>query len=78
MIQATTGWTQEAVAKCVSTVLRSRRSVRAFRPKPLQRELVEEILEEAASAPSGANIQPWRVYVVSGGVKAELADALVA
>lgn len=69
---------QQAVAACVSSVLRSRRAVRAFRPLPLDRKLVEEILEDAATAPSGANVQPWRVYVVSGRAKDELAAALVA
>ena len=64
-----------AIAQCVSKVVRSRRAVRAFRPLPLDRKLVEDILEDAATAPSGANIQPWRVYVVSGSVKDELADA---
>ena len=79
MIQtAMTEWSQEAVARCVSTVVRSRRAVRAFKPQPLRREIVEEILEDAAAAPSGANIQPWRVYVVSGAVKDELADAMLA
>ncbi len=78
MIQAATGWSRQAVAECVSTVVRSRRSVRAFTPQPLGRELVEDILEDAAAAPSGANIQPWRVYVVSGAVKDGLAGALVA
>jgi nitroreductase len=75
---AATEWSQEAIARCVSTVVRSRRAVRAFKAQPLGRELVEEILEDAACAPSGANIQPWRVYVVSGTVKDELATALVA
>jgi nitroreductase len=78
MVQAATEWSQEAVARCVATVVRSRRSVRAFRAQPLRRELVEAILEDAACAPSGSNTQPWRVYVVSGKVKDELADALVA
>ena len=68
----------EAVAQCVSTVMRSRRAVRAFRQQPVGRELVEAILEDAASAPSGANIQPWRVYVVGGTVKQALGDALLA
>jgi nitroreductase len=77
MVQAATEWSQEAIAKCVATVVRSRRAVRAFKADPLRRELVEEILEDAACAPSGANIQPWRVYVVSGEIKDELADALV-
>src|SRR5213595_3812386 len=77
MVQTAIEWSQEAVARCVATVVKSRRAVRAFRPEPLRRELIQEILEEAATAPSGANIQPWRVYVVSGAVKDELANVLV-
>lgn len=77
MAVTATGWTQEAIARCVAGVVRSRRAIRAFKAEPLPREVVEEILEDAASAPSGANIQPWRVYVVSGAIKDELADALV-
>ncbi|MDM0065361.1 nitroreductase [Variovorax sp. J31P207] len=71
-------WAQEAVAQCVASVVRSRRAVRAFKQKPLERKLVEEILSDAATAPSGANVQPWRVYVVTGAAKEELAAALVA
>lgn len=71
-------WRRELASRCVSMVMRSRRAVRAFKAQPLSRELVEEILEDASFAPSGANIQPWRVYVVSGSVKAELAGSLTA
>lgn len=78
MEQSAFEWSQEAMARCVATVLSSRRSVRAFRAEPLHRELVEEILEEAATAPSGANIQPWRVYVVSGAIKDAVVAGLVA
>lgn len=78
MAHAATHGPRAAVAQCVSAVVRSRRSVRAFKREPLRRELVEEILDDAATAPSGANIQPWRVYVVNGAVKDELAQALVA
>jgi nitroreductase len=77
MAQTANEWPQEAIARCVTTVLCARRSVRAFKPQALGRDLVEEILEEAATAPSGANTQPWRVYVVSGAIKDELARALV-
>lgn len=69
---------QHAIAQCVATVVGTRRSVRAFKPTPLDRAVVEQILEEASTAPSGANIQPWRVYVVTGAIKDELADILVA
>lgn len=78
MAQTSIEWSQEAIAQCVSSVVRSRRSVRAFMPTPVPRELVEAILDDAASAPSGANIQPWRVHVLGGAVKDELANALVA
>ncbi len=78
MTQTAMAWSQDAVARCVAGVVNARRSVRAFRPEPLRRELVEQILADAATAPSGANIQPWRVYVVSGAVKEELTDILVA
>jgi nitroreductase len=77
MVHAEARESPEAIARCVSAVVRSRRSVRAFKPDPLRRELVEGILEDAASAPSGANIQPWRVYGLGGVVKDELAHALV-
>src|SRR3954471_5255422 len=73
----TSEWSQEAIAQCVSSVVRSRRAVRAFKPEPLRRALVEDILQDASAAPSGANIQPWKVYVVSGAVKLALTDALV-
>jgi len=53
-------------------VLRARKSVRAFKPDPVPRALVEEILEMAARSPSGTNVQPWKVHVVAGGKRAEL------
>jgi nitroreductase len=71
-------WSQPDIARCVGKVLRQRKAVRAFRPDPLSRELVHDILAEASTAPSGANIQPWRVYVLAGQPLKALADALVA
>jgi nitroreductase len=71
-------WPQADIARCVGNVLRARKAVRAFRPDPLGRELVHDILAEASTAPSGANIQPWRVYVLAGAPLKELGDALLA
>ncbi|WP_423200648.1 Nitroreductase NfnB (plasmid) [Cupriavidus sp. H19C3] len=78
MVQTADKLSQDAIAQCVASVVSSRRAVRAFKPDPVRRETVEQILQEAATAPSGANIQPWRVYVVTGAVKDELARLLVA
>ena len=44
--------------------LRKRRSVRDFSPEPVSLDLVDTAIEAAASAPSGANRQPWRFVVV--------------
>jgi nitroreductase len=54
--------------------IRDRRSVRAFRPQPVEREKLEAILEAGRWAPSGKNTQPWRFVVVESAAKrAELA-----
>lgn len=56
----------------------TRRSIRAFLPTPVPRETVEDILRVSARAPSGTNIQPWKVYVVAGEVRAELTRRILA
>ncbi|MDF1799932.1 MAG: nitroreductase family protein [Planctomycetota bacterium] len=45
-------------------VLEQRRSVRDFSPAPVERELIEAVVAAAASAPSGANKQPWTFVCV--------------
>ena len=50
----------------VSEAVVSRRSVRAFRETPVPVELISGILTKASRAPSGGNVQPWRLYVVAG------------
>lgn len=54
------------VAGSVDEAIASRRSVRAFLPTPVPRALIEQILEVSARAPSGTNMQPWKVYVTTG------------
>jgi nitroreductase len=61
----------------VTQAILSRRSTRAFLPRPVGREVVEEMLELAARAPSGGNLQPWHVDVLAGEPLAALkAEAL--
>jgi len=55
----------------------SRRSIRAFLPDEIPRATIEEILRVASRAPSGSNTQPWKVYVLTGGAKQRLVEALV-
>jgi len=41
-----------------------RRTVRQFSPRPVPRQIIEDCIRAAASAPSGANLQPWHFVVV--------------
>ena len=50
----------------VSDAVARRTSIRAFRPDPVDRDVVADILARAAQAPSGGNLQPWRVYGLAG------------
>lgn len=52
--------------------------MRGFLPSPVPRATIEAVLELAARAPSGTNIQPWKVYVCSGAVRNALTDELLA
>lgn len=65
-------------SQCVLEVIRSRRSIRAFRPDTVPRAEIELILETAARAPSGSNIQPWQVMVLTGSALKDLSKELVA
>lgn len=61
----------------VDAAIVSRRSVRSFLPTPVDGGTIREILEVAARAPSGTNMQPWRVYVTKGAVKDRIANAIL-
>ena len=58
----------------VDDAIASRRSIRRFLPTPVPAETVEAILDVAARAPSGTNMQPWRGYALAGAPK----DAVIA
>lgn len=47
-------------------MVRARRSVRDFLPAPVAHEVLQRIIDAARLAPSSANSQPWRFYVLTG------------
>jgi nitroreductase len=60
----------------VNEALRRRISVRAFLPRPVSEEKVYKLLEAARYAPSGGNLQPWRVHVVMGTARDRLVETI--
>jgi nitroreductase len=60
----------------VSEAVSSRISCRAYRPDPVPEATVRAILDAARRAPSGGNLQPWHVHVLTGAPLAELIAAV--
>lgn len=67
----------QAAIQAVDAAIRSRRSIRNFLPDPVPRETLAELLELAARAPSGTNVQPWKVYALTGTPKAAISAAIL-
>jgi iodotyrosine deiodinase len=65
-----------AVSKAYYELMDKRRSVRVFSDKPVLKEVIENIVRTASSAPSGAHKQPWTFCVVSdAAIKSEIRKA---
>ncbi len=53
----------------ITKILKQRKSVRAFLNKEVEKQKIEIILEGLKQTPSGSNMQPWLVHIVSGKTK---------
>ncbi len=62
----------------VTEAVERRISVRSFRSDPVSSQQVLTLLEKASRAPSGGNLQPWRVHALTGAPLAELRQRAVA
>jgi nitroreductase len=57
--------------------IKTRRSIRAFKPKSIAKGVMKKILQAASKSPSYTNTQPWEVVLVSGKKKDELSGKLL-
>ena len=64
-------------AAVVDEAIVSRRSVRAFLPDKVDEQTIRDILAVGSRAPSGTNMQPWKVYVTTGAKKDEISRAVL-
>ena len=55
-------------------IIKSRYSVRSFTKKNVDIEIIKDMLQISKCAPSRGNIQPWKVYVVTGNAKEKLIE----
>jgi nitroreductase len=56
--------------------IKERNSIRAFKPDPVPRALLEKVLAAGMLAPSSANMQPWEFVVICGEEKDKLSQSL--
>jgi nitroreductase len=64
--------------EAVEQAIRARRAVRAFLHDPVEPTLVGRLIDLAARAPSGTNMQPWKLRVIGPQSRARLEAALLA
>lgn len=57
--------------------IQERKSIRAFKPDPVPKEKIEEILKLTIHAPSATNLQPWEFIIVTGEEKERLSRRLI-
>ena len=50
----------------ITEAIRQRKSIRGYKPDSIPKEILREILEIATRSPSGGNVQPWEITVVTG------------
>ena len=60
----------------VFVAARTRRSIRAYKPDPVPPQTLRDIVELGRHAPSGSNIQPWRVHVLTGEALKRVGSAI--
>jgi nitroreductase len=61
----------------VLSAIAGRKSIRAFKSDPVQKDMIERVLQAAIQAPSASNQQPWRFIVVTGEKKERLTKSLL-
>ena len=61
----------------LATIIKERRSIRAFKPDPVSKETIDKILRLTILAPSAINLQPWEFQVIMGEEKERLSRKLV-
>ena len=62
----------------LTEAVKTRRTIRAYKPEAVPEPIIREVLEIAREAPSNSNTQPWRIDIVSGAARDELQQCIAA
>ncbi len=67
----------QTASGAIGAALAGRRSIRAFLPTTVSREVIGRILDVSRRAPSASNMQPWKAHVLTGAARDRLSAALL-
>lgn len=56
----------------IDDAIKTRKSIRGFKPDSVPKEVLQELLQTAVQSPSAMNTQPWRLHVIDGNILAEV------
>ena len=51
--------------KTLTEIIKNRKSIRSFVDKPVSNNIIKDMLQKSSRAPSGGNLQPWKIYIVN-------------
>jgi nitroreductase len=57
--------------------INARKSIRGFKPDPVNQAVIKKILEAAVRAPSAMNTQPWEFFVITGAILDQIRTQIV-
>ena len=66
-----------AASPSVTDAVLTRHSLRAFTDKPVSDSVLQEIFTHASRAPSGTNMQPWQVHLLTGTTLVQVSDSVL-
>jgi nitroreductase len=76
VLDSTLKYDQEDIMDVIEAI-RTRRSIRVFKPDPIPKKVLQELLDVSRWAPSGGNVQPWHFEVLTGELLAKVTARLV-
>jgi len=76
MLDSTLKYDQEDTMDVIEAI-QTRRSIRVFKPDPIPKKVLQELLDVSRWAPSGGNVQPWHFEVLTGELLAKVTAQLV-
>lgn len=76
VLDSTLKYDQEEIMDVIEAI-RTRRSIRVFKPDPIPKKVLQELLDVGRWAPSGGNVQPWYFHVLTGKLLVKVTARLV-